>query len=199
MFKKLSLVLAALIVGSFAFAEKTADGGAKPAAAGSVSANWEWKSIPKSKIGTDAMTFKKQVVLAPVDGSKGAQFALERGEVKFKTEDYTALYHSTKPDGSAEKVATNKQYQKSEFSITIDDAATIKFTLAGNGTKGKTRAAILATRVLDDKGAAVYTPIVDVENLGDDGFEELVYANAPAGTYYLVGNGHRIVKVEAKN
>ena len=205
MLKRILAVSAALLVGAFAFAATTADGGAKAASAGSVNATWgNWKSIPKSKIGQDMFNFKKQVVITPNAGSKGAQFALESGEVKFKQESYVALYHNNKPEGSIEKTCSDKKWRKSEFSITIDDAATITLTVVGNGSKEQGRCVVLATKAegVDAKGKPtdVYTPIVAIDNLSqDEAPKTITYSNAPKGTYYIIGNGHRIVAVEAKN
>ncbi|MBQ0051602.1 MAG: hypothetical protein KBT11_05995 [Treponema sp.] len=196
MLKKLSLVLAALLVGTMAFAQATADGGAAPAAAGSVNATWEWAKAPKSKIGGDYMFFKKQVVLEPVAGSKGAVFALENGEAKFKTEAYTAIYHNNK-DATRLETLVNPKMRKAEYSITIDDAATIVVTVAGNGSKSKSRCVAIGKSGATPEEDAI---IVGIDELSqDEAPVTITYANAPAGTYKVWGNGHRIVKVEAKN
>ncbi len=196
MLKKVLAISAALVMGAFAFAQTSADGGAKPAKAGSVNATWEWTKIPKSKIGTDEFNFKKQVKIAPVDGSTGAQFALEKGAVKFKKEAYVALYHGTKGSSTLESLITKPSDRKAEYSITIDDAATITLTLAGNGSKGPQRCAVLVKLAED----GTPTQILGIDNLSQDVDPvEVSYANAPAGTYYLYGNGFRIVKVQCKN
>ncbi len=206
MLKKILAISAALLVGAtLTFAQTTADGGAKAASAGSVKASWgNWKSIPKSKIGTDMFNFKKEVVINANAGSKGGKFALEKGETKFKTEAYTALYHNSKGDGSIEKTCTDARWRKAVYTITIDDAATISVTVAGNGSKDPSRCAILATRTVgtDASGqpSETYTPLVSIDNLSqDESPKTITYKNAPKGTYYLIGNGHRIVAVEAKN
>lgn len=206
MLKRILAISAALLVGaSLAFAQTTADGGAKAASAGSVNASWgNWKSIPKSKIGTDMFNFKKEVVITPNSGSKGGKFALEKGETKFKTESYTALYHNNKGEGSIEKTCTDARWRKAVYTITIDDAATITLTVAGNGSKEQGRCVVLGTRTegTDAKGKPeeIYTPLVAIDNLSqDEAPKTITYKNAPKGTYYIIGNGHRIVAVEAKN
>ncbi len=206
MLKRILAISAALLVGAtLTFAQTTADGGAKAASAGSVNATWgHWKSIPTSKIGTDMFNFKKKIVIAANSGSKGGEFALEKGEVKFKSEAYTALYHNNKGEGSIEKTCTDARWRKAVYTITIDDAATITLTVAGNGSKEQGRCVALATRTegTDAKGkpAEIYTPLVAIDNLSqDEAPKTITYKNAPKGTYYVIGNGHRIVAVEAKN
>lgn len=198
MLKRVLAVAAALIVGTFAFAQTTADGGATPAAAGSVNASWgNWKSIPKSKIGTDMFSYKKPVEIAANGTAKGAKFQLENGEVKFKTESYTALYHNNKDSSTIETLSNPKQ-RKAEYSITIDDAATITVTVAGNGSKAKSRCVVLAQDGATPEAAP--TIFLSVDNLSqDEAPVTLTFKNAPKGTYKLWGNGHRIVAVEAKN
>ncbi len=189
MLKKVLAVTAALLVGAGLFAQKSADGGASPAAGGSVNATWEWTKIPKSKIGTDYITFKKQVVIAPVAGSKGAVFALENGEAKFKDEGYVALYHNNKGSASLETLEKTK---KAEYSITLDDAATITLTLSGNGFGEPSRCLAL----YNEAGET----ILSVDKLNkDEPNVVLTYKNAPKGKYKIWTNGSRIIKVEAKN
>lgn len=189
MLKRFVSIAAALVLGACAFAQTSADGGATPAAAGSVNATWEWNKIPKSKIGTDAMSFKKQIVLAPVDGSKGAQFALENGETKFKQEEYVALYHNNKGSCTLETLEKNR---KAEYSVSIEDAATITLTITGNGFGEPSRCLAL----YNEAGEM----IVSADKLNKDNpHTVLTFANAPKGTYKIWTNGSRIIKVEAKN
>lgn len=199
MFKKLSLICAAVLAGGLMFAEPlAADGGASPASAGSVNAEWKWDKIPKSKIGTDWMSFRKPVVLEAVAGSKGASFQLDNGEAKFKQEDYVALYHNNSDSCRLENL---KKKRKCEYLFKIDDAATITLSIAGNGGKSPSR---LICLVKDDEtiadAAAPVSPILFADNLsGDEAPFEITYSNAPAGTYRIYVNGSRIVKVSAKN
>lgn len=197
MFKKLSLVAAALLAGALVFAEPlTADGGATPKNAGSVNAEWKWNKIPKSKIGTDSMSFRKPVVLEPtLAGSKGASFQLDNGEAKFKQEAYVALYHNNKDSARQESIVKNK---KAQYSITIDDAATITLTVAGNGGKSPSRIVALVADAAELKDPV--TPILFADQLdGDEAPIEITYKNAPAGKYLILVNGSRIVGVSAKN
>lgn len=198
MFKKLSIVLAASILGgALAFADPlTADGGASAASAGSVNAEWKWESIPKSKIGTDWMSFRKPVVLEPtLAGSKGAAFELTLGEAKFKKESYTALYHNCKDSASLSNILKTK---KAEYTITLDDAATLTLSVAGNG--GKTPARLVVLVKEDPAIADPVTPILFADNLsGDEDPVTITYSNAPAGRYKVYVNGSRIVSVSAKN
>ena len=195
MLKRVIAISAALVMGALAFAQSVADGGAAPEKAGSVSATWEWKSIPKSKIGTDEFNFKKPIALDAVAGSKGAKFQLEKGSVKFKKESYTALYHGTKSSSTLDSLITKPGDRKAEYSITIDDAADITFTLAGNGSAGKERCAVLVKLGADGNPEK----ILGIDGLSQDSTAPITYKNAPKGTYYLYGNGFRIIKVEAKN
>ena len=202
MLKRVLAISAALIMGACAvFAQTTADGGAKPAVAGSVNASWgNWKSIPKSKIGTDEFSFKKPVVIAANGTAKGANFQLEKGSVKFKTEAYTALYHGTKSSSTIDSLLTKPGDRKAEYSITIDDAANITFTLAGNGSAGKERCVVLVKLVNNADGTQTPEKILGIDGLSQDVAPvQISYNNAPKGTYYLYGNGFRIVAVEAKN
>lgn len=196
MLKRLSFIAAALLAGAIAFADPlTADGGATPKAAGSVNAEWKWDKIPKSKIGTDSMTFRKPVVLEPVAGSKGAVFQLDNGEAKFKQESYVALYHNNKDSARAETIVKAK---KAQYSITIDDAATITLTVAGNGGKSPSRIVALVADAPELKDPV--TPILFADQLdGDEAPIEITYKNAPAGKYLILVNGSRIVGVSAKN
>lgn len=196
MLKRLSFIAAALLAGAIAFADPlTADGGATPKAAGSVNAEWKWDKIPKSKIGTDLMSFRKPVVLEPVAGSKGAAFQLDNGETKFKQESYVALYHNNKDSARAESIVKNK---KAQYSITIDDAATITLTVAGNGGKSPSRIVALVADAPELKDPV--TPILFADQLdGDEAPIEITYKNAPAGKYLILVNGSRIVGVSAKN
>lgn len=197
MLKRLSFIAAALLAGALAFADPlTADGGATPKAAGSVNAEWKWDKIPKSKIGTDSMSFRKPVVLEPtLAGSKGAAFQLDNGEAKFKQESYVALYHNNKDSARAENIVKNK---KAQYSITIDDAATITLTVAGNGGKSPSRIVALVTDATELKDPV--TPILFADQLdGDEAPIEITYKNAPAGKYLILVNGSRIVGVSAKN
>ena len=198
MLKKVLAVSAALVMGAFVFAQATADGGAKPAKAGSVNAVYDFeKDVPAgTKIGTDMMKYKKPTEVAPKARVKGAKFLLEEGEAKWKKESYNALFHNNKPDGSVEKILTNKQWQKAIYSIKIDDAATITLKVAGNGSKEEGRAVVIATKDADGN----FQKVAAVDNLSQDVPPVTVtYANAPAGTYYVIGNGHRILGVTAKN
>lgn len=197
MLKKLSLIAAALLAGALAFADPlSADGGASPANAGSVNAEWKWNKIPKSKIGTESFSYRKPVVLEPtLEGSKGASFQLDSGETKFKQESYVALYHNNKDSARLENIVKNK---KAVYSITIDDAATITLTVAGNGSASASRIVCL---VKDEPELAdPVTPILFADQLdGDAAPIEITYKNAPAGTYKILVNGSRIVSVSAKN
>ena len=136
------------------------------------------------------MNFKKQVVLEPVAGSKGAQFALEKGECKFKTENgQTALYHNCADSARVENLAKKR---KAEYSVTINDAATITLTVQGNGGKSPAR----CVAIYDAAG----TLLASVNNLSqDEAPTQISVTNAPKGTYTILGNGHRIIKVEASN
>lgn len=197
MLKRLSFIAAALLAGALAFADPlTADGGATPKNAGSVNAEWKWNKIPKSKIGTDSMSFRKPVVLEPtLAGSKGASFQLDNGEAKFKQESYVALYHNNKDAARLENLAKNK---KAQYSITIDDAATITLTVAGNGGKSPSRIVALVADAAELKDPV--TPILFADQLdGDEAPIEITYKNAPAGKYLILVNGSRIVGVSAKN
>lgn len=196
MLKRLSFIAAALLAGAIAFADPlTADGGATPKAAGSVNAEWKWDKIPKSKIGTDMMNFKKPVVLEPVAGAKGAAFQLDNGEAKFKQESYVALYHNNKDSARKENIVKTK---KAQYSITIDDAATITLTVAGNGGKSPSRIVALVADAPELKDPV--EPILFADQLdGDEAPIEITYKNAPAGKYLILVNGSRIVGVSAKN
>ncbi len=196
MLKRVLAISAALLIGAFAFAQTSADGGASPAAAGSVNATWEWNKIPKSKIGTDYMKFKKPVVLQPVAGSKGAEFALATGEAKFKNEGYVALYHNGSDSARLENLIKKA---KAQYTVKIDDAANITLTIAGNGTKSPARIVCL---VKDDvaEDATTLTPILFADNLSQDEAPfPITFSNAPKGSYRIYIIGARIVKVEAKN
>lgn len=198
MLKRVLAISAALVMGAFAFAQTSADGGAKAKAAGSVDAVYDFSaSVPKgSKIGSDSFTYKKPTEVAPKAAVKGGKFLLEEGEAKWKKESYNALYHNNKGDGSIEKTLTDKRYQKAIYSIKIDDAATITVKVAGNGSKDEGRVAVLATKDAEGK----FVKVVAVDNLSqDEDPVTLTYSNAPAGTYYLLGNGHRVIAVTAKN
>lgn len=201
MLKRVLAISAALVMGAFAFADTLADGGASPAAAGSVNATWgNWTSIPKSKITTDEFTYKKPVVIDANAGSKGAAFQLEKGAVKFKTESYTALYHGTKSSSTVDSLLVKPGDRKAEYSITINDAADITFTLAGNGSAGKERCVVLVKLVDAGDGTQKAEKIWGIDGLSQDVAPvPVTYKNAPKGTYYLYGNGFRIVAVEAKN
>ena len=196
MLKRILAVSAALLIGAFAFAQTTADGGASPAKAGSVNASFgNWKSVPKSKIGTDMFNYKKPVDIAANPGSKGAKFALESGEVKFKQESYVALYHNNK-DSATIDTLKNPKVRKASYSITIDDAATITVTVAGNGSKAPSRCVALVNDA-DPENPVI---LASIDNLSqDEAPKTITFKNAPKGTYKIWGNGHRIVAVEAKN
>lgn len=197
MLKRLSIVAAALLAGALAFADPlTADGGASPSNAGSVNAEWKWNKIPKSKIGTDWMTFRKPVVFEPtIEGSKGASFQLDGGEAKFKQESYVAIYHNNKDSARLENIVKTR---KALYSITIDDAATITLNVAGNGSSAPSRLVCLVSDA--PEFADPLTPILFADNLdGDSAPVEISYKNAPAGTYKIFVNGARIVSVSVKN
>lgn len=198
MLKRVLAISAALVMGAFAFAQTSADGGAKAKAAGSVNAVYDFSTgVPKgSKISSDPFTFKKPTEVAPKAAVKGGKFLLEEGEAKWKKESYNALYHGTKPDGSIEKTLTDKRYQRATYSMKIDDAATISVKVAGNGSKEEGRVVVLATKDAEGK----YVKVLAVDNLSqDEAPVDITYSNAPAGTYYILGNGYRILSVSAKN
>ena len=96
MLKKVLAISAALLIGGGLFAQTSADGGAKPAKAGSVNAVYDFsKGKPAgTKIGEDMFKYNKPTEVAPKAKVKGGKFILESGEAKWKTEKYTALYHN---------------------------------------------------------------------------------------------------------
>ncbi|MBR0033182.1 MAG: hypothetical protein IJP61_12985 [Treponema sp.] len=195
MLKKVLAVSAALVIGAFAFAQTSADGGAKPAKAGSVKAVYDFsKGTPKgSKIGPDYFSYNKPAEVAPKEKVTGAKFLLEKGEAKWKQEKYNALYHNNK--GSANLENINKT-AKAIYSITIDDAATIELTVAGNGSKEASRCVTLCT--VNEDGTL--NKILAIDNLSqEEDPVKLTYKNAPKGKYFLYGNGHRILGVSATN
>ena len=195
MLKKVLAVSAALVIGAFAFAQTTADGGAKPAKAGSVNAVYDFsKEIPKgSKIGTDMFKFNKPTEVAPKEKVKGGKFLLESGEAKWKKESYNALYHNNKGSANLENIAKTA---KAIYSITIDDAANIELTVAGNGSKEASRCVTLCT--VNEDGSL--NKILAIDNLSqEEAPVTLTYKNAPKGKYFIYGNGHRILGVSAKN
>ncbi len=188
--KKLLSIAAALLIGAFCFAETVADGGAAPAAAGSVSSIWEFKGTPKkSKIGEDYFSFSKPVTIAAVEGSKGADFSLLSGETKWKTENgITALYHNNKSSATLETLAKTA---KAKYTVTLEDAANLVITVCGNGGKEPSRCAAL----VNEAGET----IVAENNLESGKNVALTFNNAPKGVYTLLVNGSRIIKVEANN
>ena len=197
MLKKVLAISAALLVGGGVFAQTAADGGAKAAKAGSVNAVYDFsKGVPAgTKLSTDMFTYKKPTEVAPKEKVTGGKFLLENGEVKWKTEAYTALYHNNKDSSTLESIVSKPSSRKAEYSITIDDAADIEIVVAGNGSKSPSRCVALIS-VAEDGTA---TQLVGVDNLSSDAQVTLSYKNAPKGKYLLVGNGHRILKVSAKN
>lgn len=188
MLKRFGIAVAALLIGGMVFAQESADKGASPKAAGSVSATWEWSSIPKGKIGTDWTTFKNPYEI-PVASGSGAKFVLANGEAKFKTESgVTALYHNNKGSATIDTIEKNK---KCEYQITLDDAATIELSVTGNGSKEASRCVVVKS------GEDV---LLSVNNLSqDDPAKTLTLANAPAGTYRVLVNGSRIISVKTHN
>jgi len=199
MLKKVLAISAALLIGGGLFAQTTADGGAKPAKSGSVKAVYDFsKEVPKgSKIGADYFKFNKPVEVAPKVKVSGAKLLLEKGEAKWKTEKYTALYHGTKSSSTLESLITKPGDRRAEYSITIDDAATIELVVAGNGSKGPERCVVLVT-VGED--GAVTQKILGIDNLSQEEDPVTIsYKNAPKGKYYLYGNGFRLLGVSAKN
>lgn len=188
MLKRFGIAVAALLIGGMVFAQESADKGASPKAAGSVSATWEWSSIPKGKIGTDVTTFKNPYEI-PVASGSGAKFAVISGGVKFKTENgITALYHNEKGSATLETIEKNRVC---EYAITLDDAATIELNITGNGTKSPARMVV----VKSGEDVLLY-----VNNLSqDDPAKTLTLANAPAGTYRVLVNGSRIISVKTHN
>lgn len=195
--KALAVSVALLFVGGGVFAQTSADGGAKAAKAGSVNAVYDFsKGVPSgSKIGSDMSTYSKPTEVAPKADVKGGKLLLEKGETKWKTESYTALYHNNSDSATLANIVSEPKRRKAEYSITIDDAADIEVVVAGNGSKSAARCAALVSVGAD--GVAKF--IVGADNLGDDGQVTLTYKNAPKGKYLLVGNGHRILKVSATN
>ena len=195
MLKKVLAISAALVMGAFAFAQTSADGGAKPAKAGSVNAVYDFsKEIPKgSKISTDMFQFNKPTEVAPKLKVTGGKFLLEKGEAKWKKESYNALYHNNKGSANLDNIAKTA---KAIYSITIDDAANIELTVAGNGSKEPSRCVTLCT--VNEDGSL--NKILAIDNLSqEEAPVTLTYNNAPKGKYFLYGNGHRILKVSAKN
>lgn len=189
MLKRFGIAVAALLVGGMIFAQESVDKGASPKSAGSVSATWEWKGTPKGKIGEDWTTISKPYDIAPQAGAKGAKFQLIKGETKFKTENgVTALYHNNK--GSA-TIDTIEKTKKCEYAIVLDDAATVEFTVTGNGGGAPSRCVVVKA---DEE------QLLSIDNLDqDDAPKVITLANAPAGTYRILVNGSRIVKINAHN
>ena len=187
--KKSLFMVAALLLGTFAFAQKSADLGASAKSAGSVNASWEWKKAPKGKIGTDVTTFSKPYEIAATSG-KGAKFEVIKGATKFKTEDgVTALYHDNKGSGTIE---TAEKTKKCEYAITLDDAATIDLTVTGNGF-GEASRFVVVKRGEEEV-------LLSIDHLNKENPDEvLTLANAPAGTYRVLVNGSRIVKLNVHN
>lgn len=195
MLKKVLAISAALLIGGGLFAQTTADGGAKPAKAGSVKAVYDFsKEVPKgSKIGSDMFKYNKPTEVAPKEKVSGGKFILESGEAKWKKESYNALYHNNSPSTTLDNVAKKA---KAIYSITIDDAATIELTVAGNGSKEASRCVLFGT--LNEDGSV--NTVLSIDNLSQEADPvKLTYKNAPKGKYYIYGNGHRILGVSAKN
>lgn len=193
MLKRKTIAMAAAVLllgGGMTFAQKAADMKAAPASAGSVDAKWEWKGTPKGKIGTDYMTISKPADIAPVAGSKGAVFQIIKGEAKYKTENgVTALYHNNKGSCTIDTIEKNK---KCEYAITLDDAATVSFTVTGNGSQETSRC-VVVKRGEDEV-------LLAIDNLDQDNpAEVLTLSNAEKGTYRILVNGSRIISIEAKN
>ncbi|MBQ3670342.1 MAG: hypothetical protein II921_02550 [Treponema sp.] len=195
MLKKVLAISAALLIGGGLFAQTSADGGAKPAKAGSVNAVYDFsKGKPAgTKIGEDMFKYNKPTEVAPKAKVKGGKFILESGEAKWKTEKYTALYHNNSGSTTFDNL---QKKPKAIYSLTIDDAADIELTVAGNGSKEPSRCVALCS--LNEDGSLNY--IVKIDNLSqDEDPVKLTYKNAPKGKYYIYGNGHRILGVSATN
>ncbi|WP_407426111.1 hypothetical protein [Treponema sp.] len=190
--KKIVLVAAALLSVSLCFAQKSVDLKGTVSKAGSVDSTWEWKGTPKkSPIGEDATTVTKvKEIPAGIGSVKGAKFEIVKGEAKFKTEDgITAIYHNNKGSATIETIEKNK---KCEYAVTLEDTATIELTVTGNGF-GEASRCVVVKRGEEEV-------LLSIDHLNKENPDEvLTLANAPAGTYRVLVNGSRIVKVTAKN
>lgn len=187
--KKLALCALALLASGLVFAQKSADLNGSAQNPGSVNASWEWKGNPKGKIGTDTTSFSKPYEIKATSGS-GAKFEVVKGACKFKTEDgITALYHDNK--GSA-TIDTIEKTKKCEYAITLDDAATIDLTVTGNGF-GEASRCVVVKRGEDEV-------LLSIDHLNKENPDEvLTLSNAPKGTYRVLVNGSRIVKLNVHN
>jgi len=191
MLKRIGIAVAALLIGGLCFAQESVDLKASPKAAGSVASTWEWKGTPKGKIGEDYNVFTKPTeVSAGIGSVKGAKFEIVKGETKFKTENgITALYHNNKGSATLETIEKTK---KAEYALTLDDAATVEFTVTGNGSAEASRCVVVK------RGEEEV--LLSINNLDqDDPVKVITLKNAPAGTYRVLMNGSRIVKISAKN
>ena len=81
--------------------------------------------------------------------------------------------------------------RKAEYAITLDDAATLELTVTGNGFGEEYRLVTLK----NGEDVILYANCLNKENPD----EVLTFANAPKGTYRLLLNGARIVKIKAHN
>lgn len=190
MLKRMGIVLAALMIGTMAFAQESADLKASPSAAGSVASTWEWKGTPKGKIQeSDTVFTKPYEIPAGVGSVKGAKFEVIKGTCKFKTENgITAIYHNNSSSANYDNI---EKKRKAEYAVTIDDAATIEIVVTGNGSAEASRMVVVKNGE---------ETLLAVNNLDQgDAAKTLTLENAPAGTYRVLCQGSRIIKVAAHN